>query len=64
MTGRVANLLIILTVHNGLQTEIYRYSNSKGAPPCQMTKNAVKSSMIQRLRLLLNTTKASVNNFG
>ena len=31
LTGRVANLLIILTVHNGVKTEVYRYSNLKVA---------------------------------
>ena len=36
LTGRVANLLIILTAPNGLSTAVYRYANLKVAPQCQM----------------------------
>ena len=41
---RAANLAIILTVHNGLLTEIYCYANLKVAPPYQMKQKGLYRS--------------------
>ena len=39
LTGRSANLAVILTVHNGLETGIYRYANSKLLRPVKWNKH-------------------------
>ena len=46
LTERVTNLLIVLTVHNGLSTDIYRYANSRVAASCQKKKKKKKKRTI------------------